>query len=477
MEAWEGDLLERAEVAEFLQNLLESDDTIKVINIDSPWGTGKTFFLENWKAQLEENRGVVYFNAWKKDYTGDPFVSLVAALKDQLTNQRGVDVELEKSLEGFVDKASKAIAATTPIMLKFAAKGFAKKLIGFEVDEADAALKSVTDDVAEAAIKSLIQDSEKEQQVVEDFTEALETLVVEVAEFKSEDEGAPVYILIDELDRCRPTYAIELLERVKHFFNVPGCKFIIATDTAQLAHSVKAVYGSGFNSVDYLKRFFDVEFSLDNKDMRLWIKTHFNIEYQRTPYCMDIAKVIPKDFRSYSLHGQQEIIYPSGNAVINKKDSVELSQEQLIFLALCETFKISLRGMEKIKRHYNAAMANINDKNVHSFILMYLIFLKYVDNEIFVVFFDASFGSDSISELLKERFSERCLYFGVSERSVHELALFYREVSLMSNKALQRSFDSDDESAPYLNKVKMDAYKDGSYFRYEKVVNLAGSIG
>jgi len=98
MAAWEGDLLERAEVAEFLQNLLESDDSIKVINIDSPWGTGKTFFLENWKTQLEQDRGVVYFNAWTKDYTGDPFVSLVAALKDQLTNQRGVDVELEKSL-------------------------------------------------------------------------------------------------------------------------------------------------------------------------------------------------------------------------------------------------------------------------------------------------------------------------------------------------------------------------------------------
>lgn len=476
MAAWEGDLLERAEVAEFLQNLLESDDSIKVINIDSPWGTGKTFFLENWKTQLEQDRGVVYFNAWTKDYTGDPFVSLVAALKDQLTNQRGVDVELEKSLEGFVDKASKAIAATTPIIFKFAAKGLAKKLTGFDADGADEAFHVATNDVAEAAIKSMIESSAKEQQVVEDFTQALEKLVIEVASFKSEDESAPVYILIDELDRCRPTYAIELLERVKHFFNVPGCRFVIATDTKQLAHSVKAVYGSGFDSVEYLKRFFDVEFSLDNKNTRLWIKTHFNIEAQRTSYCMDIVKHIPRNMRSYSPVGLQEVLIPSENALINRNGTVELSQDQLVFLALCQTFKISLRGMEKIKRHYYAAVVNIKDRDIHSFILMYFIFLKYVDNALFTMFFDSSIECSRMNELLKDRFSERYLYFGTSERSVHELALFYRKVSLMSNSELQRTFDSD-ESAPYISKVKIDAFNNGSYFRYEKVVNLAGSIG
>ena len=72
----------------------------------------------------------------------------------------------------------------------------------------------------------------------------------------------PIYICIDELDRCRPTYAISLLEGVKHLFNAKGVCFVFSTNLAQLSESVKAVYGPGFNGHMYLKRFFDFDYQL-----------------------------------------------------------------------------------------------------------------------------------------------------------------------------------------------------------------------
>nr|WP_237158141.1 P-loop NTPase fold protein [Shewanella psychrophila] len=61
---------------------------------------------------------------------------------------------------------------------------------------------------------------------------------------------------MDELDRCRPSYAVEMLEVIKHFFDMPNVVFVVATDTEQLQHAVKAVYGNDFNANVYLSRFF-----------------------------------------------------------------------------------------------------------------------------------------------------------------------------------------------------------------------------
>jgi hypothetical protein len=41
---------------------------------------------------------------------------------------------------------------------------------------------------------------------------------------------------------------------------VDGIFFIIATDSVQLAHSIRSIYGSEFDSNKYLKRFFDREY-------------------------------------------------------------------------------------------------------------------------------------------------------------------------------------------------------------------------
>ncbi|WP_176558199.1 P-loop NTPase fold protein [Halomonas sp. BL6] len=465
MSAWDRDLLGRREVADFLQNLLESDKDITVINIDSPWGTGKTFFLENWKQQLEEDRGVVYFNAWKKDYTGDPFVSLVAAINDQLASQRGLSPELE-SLEGFVEKASKAIAATTPILMKFAAKGLLKRFTGFDADGAGEALQGVSDDVAEAAIQSLIENSAHEQQIVEDFSDALQNLVVEVSKHKSNDNLAPVYILIDELDRCRPTYAIELLERVKHFFSVRGCKFVIATDTGQLQHSIRSVYGEGFNSLEYLKRFFDLDYTLDNSDLVNWLKVNYlSGEKGDNVYCLDLVEDHTDEL--YQIISDKKTVRPDVDTVL----SSELDRRQIIILALARTFQCSLRNLERNCRHIDASLVNIKERRVHFFYLAYLVFLRNSDIESY-----KSFINDGLSlrakEVLSERFKPKRIYFRHCSEGVHEIAKNYFDAkrSGLSNSQVK-------QSPNYKNRIRSDLQREDVTLDYDKVISLASKIG
>ena len=69
-------------------------------------------------------------------------------------------------------------------------------------------------------------------------------------------------MLIDELDRCRPPYAIETLEVAKHIFNADGVVFALGLHRQQLTASIKAVYGQDFDAVGYLERFFDLSASL-----------------------------------------------------------------------------------------------------------------------------------------------------------------------------------------------------------------------
>lgn len=117
--------------------------------------------------------------------------------------------------------------------------------------------------------KSLTDNYKKQIRAIEDT----KSLLKEYATFfKPEGEkNNKVFILIDELDRCRPTYAIEMLETIKHFFDIPNFVFVIATDTQQLSHSIKAVYGSGFDGSEYLSRFFNRTATLPQGKLRGFI--------------------------------------------------------------------------------------------------------------------------------------------------------------------------------------------------------------
>ena len=87
------------------------------------------------------------------------------------------------------------------------------------------------------------------------------------------EQRKPLVVFIDELDRCRPTYAIELLEVAKHLFAVDGVVFVLGVNRSELAESVKAVYGDSFNAEGYLHRFFDLDIRLPSPDRKAFIES------------------------------------------------------------------------------------------------------------------------------------------------------------------------------------------------------------
>ncbi|MCF2906932.1 KAP family NTPase [Pseudoalteromonas sp. DL2-H2.2] len=104
----------------------------------------------------------------------------------------------------------------------------------------------------------------KQREAVKELKQFLREYYDVINTFKG--DRTQIAIFVDELDRCRPNYAMELLETIKHFFELEGYLFVIATDTEQLSHSIKAVYGSEFDGREYLSRFFNPSAKLPEPD-------------------------------------------------------------------------------------------------------------------------------------------------------------------------------------------------------------------
>ena len=95
-----------------------------------------------------------------------------------------------------------------------------------------------------------------------------------------QESGKKIVFFIDELDRCRPTFAIELLEVIKHLFDIENFVFIISIDKEQLSHSVSTVYGQGMDTIGYLRRFFDLDYRLPSVDIRKYIDNKNQIIFE-----------------------------------------------------------------------------------------------------------------------------------------------------------------------------------------------------
>ena len=187
----------------------------------------------------------------------------------------------------------------------------------------------------------------------------------------------PLVFIIDELDRCRPSYAVELLEQVKHVFSVPGIIFVLAIDKVQLGHAVKGVYGSpGMDDVEYLRRFIDVEFSLPMPSPRYFIDYLF--EYF--------------NFNTFLL---DENPRSSGNFFADTlKDFI---------LTLSKIFNLQLRQIESLLKHLKIVFSSFRPVGgVNASIYILLAVLKLVHPEIYNRIKHRTFEEqDLINELSK----------------------------------------------------------------------------
>lgn len=274
------DHLDRAKYALFMTTFLNSQDLSKpyVLNLNSGWGTGKTYFLKRWAEDLKRRHPVVYIDAWKDDHSDDPFMTVVSAIISSLRDL--TDKPEDSFLSRSCENGWSLLKAMGPMMLGAAAKKYLGKdldeLLSFDEKNSPDISKEVGDAAAKLA-QFLITAHEKKSASIK----ALKLDIIGwIGSVVGQGSGIskPTFVIIDELDRCRPSYAVEMLEAIKHIFDIPGVFFIIATDTEQLQHAIKVVYGDGFDAQTYLSRFFDSRFSLRQPSLRGLIETHCNID-------------------------------------------------------------------------------------------------------------------------------------------------------------------------------------------------------
>lgn len=257
------------DIAYFI-SLIESLDECNSIALNSPWGSGKTFFVKQAKMILESynqflesefnedevanirNRYEelcckmsipyiekpylpIYYDAWKYDNDDDPVLSLVFEIMSTIDDEYGIDDVNVNYIE-----VLKTFAET------FNIKGLSGLLDSIKTEDN---LKNIKE------------------------TRSLKRKVEEFLDKIPEERADKIVVFIDELDRCKPTYAVKVLERIKHYFNNDKIIFVFSTNLEELQSSVKCVYGEKFNAYRYLDRFFDLKIPLPEPDMQKYLSS------------------------------------------------------------------------------------------------------------------------------------------------------------------------------------------------------------
>lgn len=257
----------RKEIAESLSRLIESVEDPFVLAIDAGWGAGKTTFLKMWQRQLAHDASskCIYFSAWENDFAEDPLVSLIGELTAELAKLRlkgNPDEAAEAIIDDVKKKAGKVLQLMIPVGIKILSAGILEAAdIGLDPE----VLAKASEDYA----KKKIEEYEANKKTLSGFRETLEKFAKSL---RKENNDNPLIFIIDELDRCRPAYAVALLERLKHLFSVPGICFVLAIDRLGLLASIKAQYGSELNAEGYLRRFIDLDYYLPDPEIEPFLQ-------------------------------------------------------------------------------------------------------------------------------------------------------------------------------------------------------------
>lgn len=334
--------LDRKQYAEVLTAIVKAYTDGFVLAINNEWGTGKTTFVRMWEQHLKNNGfQTIYFNAWENDFDSNPLIAIMSELKS-LTNNGNSAV-----FKSIVEKGAVLTKNVLPALLK----AIAKKYI--DTDELVQAIEDTTKGATEI-LNEEIKEYANKKKTIKEFREELEKFI------KKADNDKPLVFIIDELDRCRSDYAVEVLEQMKHFFSVQGIVFVLSIDKDHLASAVRGFYGSEqINTNEYLRRFIDLEYSIPEPSTEVFCKHLF-------------------EYYSFSTFFFSE----------ERKKYSELNNEASLLLQIAELLftksKTTLRQQEKI---FGQTRLILNSFKPNSYtlphVLFVLVYIKTMKNKLY----------------------------------------------------------------------------------------------
>lgn len=322
-----------------LLRLLNHQEGSWSIAINGDWGSGKTFFVKQCKYVLDclnssnniqkkdINSGklfnreklddinkkpfrTVYYDAWEHDNETDPIQSLLACMA---TSKWASNPEIKKILINTINVGLSILQIVTPIDTTGLRK-LLKNRDKLDFDNLDF------------------------EKLKKEFYDALTKLA---------PEDGQLIVFVDELDRCKPTYAIKVLERIKHYFSVPNITFIFSVDLSQLQNTVKRYYGEEFDGYHYLDRFFDLVINLPEPNLDNYLKNTDGMlvlnnlfhAWNNDNYCNHFCKDLIAHL-SFSLRQINHFYLKTNSATYNLIDSIlnrklVSSQQNGLFIIYC----------------------------------------------------------------------------------------------------------------------------------------------
>jgi nucleoside-triphosphatase THEP1 len=279
-----------------------------VLAINNDWGAGKTTFVKMWQQQLKnEGFQTIYFNAWENDFDNNPLVALMSELETLINTKN------KEAFKSVVEKGAILVKNIAPALVKSLIKNYLVDIDDLGVD----AIENATKASSEILHEEIKEYASKKKTIVE-FRKELEKFV------KEADNSRPLIFIVDELDRCRPNYSVEVLEQIKHFFSVPGIVFVLSIDKKHLASAVKGFYGSEqIDSDEYLRRFIDLEYSIPIPEVKLYNEYLFGY-YQLNEFFSSEERLKFTEFRKdgQDLLMISDLLFTKSNATLRQQERV-----------------------------------------------------------------------------------------------------------------------------------------------------------
>lgn len=418
---FKNDKLKRKSEIENLSNLVENMNPPTVLSINSKWGTGKTTFIKMWKSYLDSKNVVsLYFNAWETDFADDPLLAFLGEMNSSFKDFLSKSGKINKAWENTKKVGTHLVKKGIPALIKIGTSGI---------------LDAEAVKLFEGLSKDAINAYEGTKSSIAKFKNNLSKVVEDVC-----TEKKPLIIFVDELDRCRPTYAIELLERIKHMFDIECIIFVLSLDKEQLSHSVRSVYGSDMDAVGYLRRFIDIEYSLKTPDTKTYISFLFNL------FGFESFFEERKEYRDFSY------------------EKVNLLKT---FNLLANECKLTLREIEQILSRVNLVMKSTKrDFHMYPNLLAFLIITREKNRAMYERYLIYENGPEEMIEHLHS------LFHKAQDSQLYEYALI--EGLLISAKC-----DRYERKISDALKIHEETVKSGNATKKEKdyseeVIHIAG---
>jgi hypothetical protein len=247
-----------------LANIVKNSKDPLVISLDGNWGEGKSTFVKTWQKILDKEKVPnIYIDAFASDYVDDAFMVVAGAITDYVSANAP-----EKKSKEFIDKAKNVGAHVLSLSAKIGIRAISAGVIKeADLHELGKIGEDISKDISSSAekyIKDRLTNHKTERQSIDHFKAFLSTIPSSL----KEPSESPLTVIIDELDRCRPSFAVEMLEKIKHLFSVPNVNFLLVINKTQLQESIKSTYGVNINAHTYLQKFITIEATLPKKKGR-----------------------------------------------------------------------------------------------------------------------------------------------------------------------------------------------------------------